>query len=45
MSAGGYKRGCEGTGFAGPRCEEDINECQSSPCLNGGSCHNTAGRK
>ncbi|XP_048353079.1 protein crumbs homolog 1 isoform X2 [Sphaerodactylus townsendi] len=27
-------------GFAGPRCEVDINECSSDPCLNGGLCQN-----
>lgn len=26
------------TGWAGASCETDVNECVSSPCLNGGSC-------
>ena len=30
-------------GFTGPRCEEDINECQSSPCANGGECQDQPG--
>lgn len=25
-------------GFTGTFCEIDINECQSSPCQNGGTC-------
>lgn len=25
-------------GYAGSRCEEDIGECSSSPCLAGGDC-------
>ncbi|KAJ7365993.1 hypothetical protein OS493_002735 [Desmophyllum pertusum] len=25
-------------GYNGSRCENDINECDSNPCLNGGSC-------
>ena len=25
-------------GFVGPRCETDVNECASAPCLNGGTC-------
>ena len=24
-----------GAGFSGVRCEEDIDDCQSSPCVNG----------
>lgn len=25
-------------GYAGPRCEQDINECASNPCQNEGTC-------
>lgn len=25
-------------GYAGPRCEQDINECASNPCENDGTC-------
>lgn len=27
-----------GRGYAGPRCEIDINECLSMPCLNDATC-------
>ena len=30
----GFICSCEG-GFSGIRCEEDIDDCQSSPCVNG----------
>lgn len=30
-------------GFTGSRCEEDINECGSSPCANGGLCQDQPG--
>ncbi|KAM4622047.1 protocadherin Fat 4 [Polymixia lowei] len=30
-------------GYAGALCETDINECQPSPCHNGGTCHNLVG--
>jgi hypothetical protein len=26
------------TGFSGSRCEVNINDCLSSPCLNNGTC-------
>uniref|UniRef100_A0AAY4EAU9 Uncharacterized protein n=1 Tax=Denticeps clupeoides TaxID=299321 RepID=A0AAY4EAU9_9TELE len=28
---------------AGASCQEDVNECDASPCQNGGSCQNTLG--
>jgi len=31
------------SGYSGDLCEEDINECELSPCLNGGSCENQNG--
>uniref|UniRef100_A0A3Q3MB37 Protocadherin Fat 4 n=1 Tax=Mastacembelus armatus TaxID=205130 RepID=A0A3Q3MB37_9TELE len=30
-------------GYTGALCETDIDECQPSPCHNGGSCHNLVG--
>ncbi|KAK1343210.1 LOW QUALITY PROTEIN: hypothetical protein QTO34_015987, partial [Cnephaeus nilssonii] len=30
-------------GYAGSRCETDIDECLPSPCHNGGTCHNLVG--
>ncbi|XP_034437971.1 protein crumbs homolog 1 isoform X3 [Hippoglossus hippoglossus] len=27
-------------GFTGHRCEQEVDECQSNPCLNGGYCRN-----
>ncbi|XP_070533833.1 uncharacterized protein [Ptychodera flava] len=30
-------------GFIGDICDEDYNECVSSPCLNNGTCFNTRG--
>ncbi|XP_012862492.1 protocadherin Fat 4 [Echinops telfairi] len=30
-------------GYAGSRCEVDIDECLPSPCHNGGTCHNLVG--
>ncbi|XP_024879658.1 fat-like cadherin-related tumor suppressor homolog isoform X4 [Temnothorax curvispinosus] len=34
---------CKCQGFAGDRCETDINECDASPCTNGGTCVNEIG--
>lgn len=33
-----YVCDCEGTGFVGDYCEEDIPECASDPCQNGATC-------
>ncbi|XP_018097646.2 mucin-like protein [Xenopus laevis] len=30
-------------GWRGPTCNEDVNECLSMPCKNGGQCTNTLG--
>lgn len=30
-------------GFTGSYCQHDINECDSKPCLNGGSCQDSYG--
>ncbi len=30
------------TGYEGEKCEDDINECDQSPCLNGGTCAESA---
>jgi hypothetical protein len=34
---------CATSGFTGPTCSTDIDECDADPCQNGGSCRNVAG--
>ncbi|KAM4722871.1 protein crumbs homolog 1 [Rhinophrynus dorsalis] len=38
----GYICNC-GKGLTGVHCEKDINECESNPCQNGGTCENLHG--
>uniref|UniRef100_A0A2K5F2X5 Protein crumbs homolog 1 n=1 Tax=Aotus nancymaae TaxID=37293 RepID=A0A2K5F2X5_AOTNA len=40
--ASGYVCICQ-PGFTGIYCEEDVNECSSNPCQNGGTCENLPG--
>lgn len=35
---GQYACSCA-AGYAGTQCQTDVNECASSPCENGGTCH------
>jgi len=30
---------CEGTGYEGERCEEEVDDCSPDPCANGGECY------
>lgn len=32
-----------GLGYTGERCELEYNECESSPCANGGTCTDRVG--
>jgi len=32
-------------GYTGRLCEQDINECESNPCQNGGRCVESCGAK
>jgi len=34
----GYECDCTGTGFEGPTCAININDCKSNSCKNGGTC-------
>ncbi|CAG5115904.1 unnamed protein product, partial [Candidula unifasciata] len=29
--------------YFGPKCEQDVNECQKNPCKHGGQCQNFPG--
>ena len=34
---------CTSTGFSGSTCDNEIRECDSSPCMNAGSCEDLIG--
>lgn len=40
---GSFRCDCQ-KGYTGPRCEENINECQSNPCRNDGTCIDETGQ-
>ncbi|XP_060069557.1 neurogenic locus notch homolog protein 1-like [Ylistrum balloti] len=41
-SPGTYRCTCN-SGWTGRNCSQDIDECQHTPCENGGTCNNTIG--
>lgn len=40
----GFKCECQ-IGFSGKRCMNNIDECESQPCRNGGTCHDSTASK
>ncbi|CAH1272075.1 CRB1 [Branchiostoma lanceolatum] len=34
---------CTDTGYEGPFCQDDVNECNNDPCQNSGTCFNRPG--
>ncbi len=41
---GDFSCDCGGTGYSGPHCEVNIDECAASaPCMNGAACRDTDG--
>jgi hypothetical protein len=41
-SGAGFACDCEGTGFAGARCDEPLDHCDPNSCQHGGTCTGTA---
>ena len=41
-TANGFSCNCD-TGFEGTLCQTDVNECENTPCFNGGICINQLG--